>query len=454
MNSHPKIHANLPLSEHSRHIPSHFPSVMLDQIVYCMQNKIADLQVRCIISFDGRVEAERMAQAVRLSLDAEPILGCRFVERWWRPYWKRREDLNHLKNFTLVKTTDSASEIIRFLSESINPLETPLVQVQIVRSETDTLCITMNHMVTDAAGLKEYIYLLASIYRKLANNLYYTPQCTMGYERGLHQISRGFGFIDKLRIVCSGYRDFKRKFFPPGSWSFPATVGTFSHNTFVTRQFGPNRFRTLKNYGHKHHATLNEIMLAALFRSLVDHITPAPGLPLRLAFTVDLRRYLSPGEQSGAIRNLSNFAVMNIRPEIGETFEGTLAKVRDEMITMKSDFLGLADYPFGSLFAKTLPFAWYQKLFAQSLRLLIKSKNTPPVLSNAGIIDSQKLVFSNDVTVNNAHLLAANLFPPALAIGLSSYRGSLTLSISFFESAIKKSAVERLLDLMDSHLPR
>ncbi len=124
MNSHPKIHANLPLSEHSRHIPSHFPSVMLDQIVYCMQNKIADLQVRCIISFDGRVEAERMAQAVRLSLDAEPILGCRFVERWWRPYWKRREDLNHLKNFTLVKTTDSASEIIRFLSESINPLET------------------------------------------------------------------------------------------------------------------------------------------------------------------------------------------------------------------------------------------------------------------------------------------------------------------------------------------
>ncbi len=88
------------------------------------------------------------------------------------------------------------------------------------------------------------------------------------------------------------------------------------------------------------------------------------------------------------------------------------------------------------------------------MRLLIKSKNTPPVLSNAGIIDSQKLVFSNDVTVNNAHLLAANLFPPALAIGLSSYRGSLTLSISFFESAIKKSAVERLLDLMDSHLPR
>lgn len=451
MTSHQKTNANLPSSEHPRQIPSHFPSVMLDQIVYCMQNKVADLQVRCIISFNGKVDAERLAKAVRLSLDAEPILGCRFVERWWRPYWKRREDINQIKYFGLVKTHDPVSETVRFMSDPIKPLEDPLVQVQIVRSESDTICIKMNHMVADAAGCKEYMYLLSSIYRKLTDNPQYVPACNMGYNRGLHQISRGFGFIDKLRIVRCGYRDFKRNFFPPLFWSFPSTLGTFSHNTFVIRQLDAKRFRAIKESGHKYHATMNDIMLAALYRYLFDAIHPDPGVPLRLATTVDLRRYL-PNGKSGGIRNLSNFSCINIGSEIGASFEDTLIKVRNEMNTMKANFLGLGDYPFGSLFFKGLPFAWSRKLLDRSLTLLYKTGNAPPVLSNAGIIDSEQLVFG-DVTVDDACLIGATLFPPALAIGLSSFGESLTLSISFFESAIKKSVVERFFDRIEYELP-
>lgn len=451
MNSYRKTNENLPLSEHPRHIPDRFPSVMLDQIVYGMQCRIADLWVRCVIWLNGKIDAERLAKAVRISLDAEPMLGCRFVESWWRPYWGRREDLHDIKSLGIVETRDSMSEIIRFMSGSNDPLADPLVQVQIVRSESDTVCIKMNHMVTDAAGCKKYMYLLASIYRKLADDPNYALPCNVGYERGLHQISRGFGFVDKLRIVCSGYRDFKRKVFPPGGWSFPATSETCSEKTFLIRQFGHKRFRTLKDYGHKHHATLNDIMLAAFYRSLVDIIKPDGGTPLRLAFTVDLRRHL-PASKSGVIRNLSNFSCMNIGDEIGATFEDTLAKVRNEITLMKSDYLGLADYPFGSLFAKALPFTWYQKLLERSLRLLMKSGNVPPVFTNTGIINTQELVF-DDVTVSDAYLLGATFFPPAFAMALSSFGESLTLSISFCEDAIRKSDVEQLLDLMDTHLP-
>ena len=40
--------------------------------------------------------------------------------------------------------------------------------VRVVRSSgKDTLCIVMNHMVSDGAGLKEYLYVLGTLYTKL-----------------------------------------------------------------------------------------------------------------------------------------------------------------------------------------------------------------------------------------------------------------------------------------------
>jgi NRPS condensation-like uncharacterized protein len=415
-----------------------------------MQNRIADLWVRFVISLNGKIEAERLEKAVRILLDAEPILGCRFVENWWSPSWHRRDDLDDIKFFRIVKTLDSKGAIIRFMSEPNNPRTDPLIQVQLVRSESDTICIKMNHMVADAAGSKKYMYQLASIYQKLADDPHYLPPCNVGYDRGLYQISREFGFIDRLRIFRSSYRDRKRKFLPPGGWSFPASSNICIQKTFLTRQLGPKRFRSLKDYGHKHQATLNDIMLAAFYRSLVDVITPNQGTPLRLAFTVDLRRYL-PRRKSCMIRNLSNFACMNIGPEIGTTFEDTLGKVQHEIITMKSDYLGLTDYPFGSLFVKVLPFAWYQKLLARSLRRLMQSGNVPPVFTNTGIIDTQQLVFDN-ISVVDAYLLGATFFPPVFGMALSSFGESLTLSISFCEDTVNKSDVEQLLDCMDAHL--
>ena len=57
----------------------------------------------------------------------------------------------------------------------IDPCRDPLVQVRIIRSETDTLCIKTDHMTTDAFSLKQCAYRLASIYRKLAHDPQYVP---------------------------------------------------------------------------------------------------------------------------------------------------------------------------------------------------------------------------------------------------------------------------------------
>ena len=445
------INKDKPLRELPQLIPPRLPTVMMDLIVFCMQDKVADLQVRCVISFDGHVDAKRMMKAVRLTLDVDPILGCRFVDHWWRPYWERRNDLNQIKNCRLVKVTDFSQDLVSFMSTPINSLTDPLVQVCILRADTDTLCIKVDHMVADACGIKKYIYLLASIYRRLADNPGYVPAPNLGGSRSLRQISRRFGFLDKLRIIRSGFRDLKRRLLPPTFWSFPLTAGIPSNKTFTIRQFGPERFRAIKEYVHQYQATVNDIMLAAFYRSLFDLINPDSRVALRLGTTVDLRRYLPAGTTT-AICNLSNFAYTNIGQKLGATFDETTVKVRKDMNVMKSDYIGLGDYPPAALCFRGLPFSCSRRLFHKGVLRSTKTGNAPPVFSNGGIIDSEQLVF-DDVAVTDAYLIGATFFPPFFGIGLSCFNESLTLSISFFETAIKKSVVEHFLDRIEYELP-
>lgn len=45
-----------------------------------------------------------MKKAVRLSIDAEPILGCEFVVNNNKPVWKRHKDLDSVSLCTLIET--------------------------------------------------------------------------------------------------------------------------------------------------------------------------------------------------------------------------------------------------------------------------------------------------------------------------------------------------------------
>lgn len=65
----------------------------MDQVNY-LDGASNDKQGRSVVTFDGHVDANRMVRAVRLTLDAEPILGCGFVERPRRLCWERRDDLD------------------------------------------------------------------------------------------------------------------------------------------------------------------------------------------------------------------------------------------------------------------------------------------------------------------------------------------------------------------------
>ncbi len=337
------------------------------------------------------------------------------------------------------------------MARPIDPCQGPLVQVRIIRSGTDTLCIKTDHMVTDAFSLKQYAYRLASTYQNLAHDSQYVPEPDLQGSCSLRRISSSLGVFDKFRIIRRGLRDFKRRFYPRKYWAFPQAGNEISGKVFITRKFSPDRFRKIREYGHRHKSTVNEIMLAAYCRALYYIIKPDPDVPLRLSCTVDLRRHLPQGK-SGTMCNLANFIYLNIGTELGATLDETVAKVRNDMNKLKNDYLALGDYPITVLLFNMFPFALAQPMFNTLLKSVAKSRNAPPVFTNTGIIDHEKLRF-DDLTPIDAYIPSATFYPPFFCMGISSFSGSFTLSISFFESALKRQVAEELLCCMDMELP-
>ena len=69
-------------------IPARLPAEFQDQAVRILAGLRAAGDVQTVLVFRGSLDRDRLARAVRLMLDAEPVLGCRFDEE--EPAWVRQ----------------------------------------------------------------------------------------------------------------------------------------------------------------------------------------------------------------------------------------------------------------------------------------------------------------------------------------------------------------------------
>ena len=94
------------------------------------------------------------------------------------------------ENAFAVAEDDAAFECARTyrIREEIGPQ----LRVCLLRGETSAIAITMNHMITDGGGLKDYLYFLCGIYSRLVSDPSYMPTKVDG-DRGIGRITRAFG---------------------------------------------------------------------------------------------------------------------------------------------------------------------------------------------------------------------------------------------------------------------
>lgn len=418
-----------------------YPAVISDQMQFFFQRD-TDSQIRGVVSFSTRIDAELMRRAIRLSLLTVPLLGCRFVEADRHPFWEAVDYADDTL-FILREAENIEDDINKFLVQKIDFLSGPQIRTGIFRSGADRLCIVMNHMVADAASFKQYMYLLARIYSKLKKDQQYLPPGHADYGRGLEQVLKQLKPADILKLLRLG---FKRTDFSGDTYFYPAENNRTGNLLIKTKGIPPERFIAIKEFGKGNRATINDVLLTAFYKALFNTLLFEAGKALKVAITVDLRCYL-PDKKENEICNLKSFIPVNMEYNPGESFRDTLVKVRDRMNFIKSNYpgLGVGLLPLVVLF-RTLPYSVIKRNFG-------KLYKPPPIeFTNLGIIDSTKLIFEG-TDVADAFITGSIRYAPYFSMSASSFNQTLTFNVNHSRSGGADESVSRFLSALYQEMP-
>jgi hypothetical protein len=144
-----------PTSDPLPDIPDIMPAFSHDSANYVGRYGMGSIKIQVVLKLDGRLDFVKLARAVRLSVDAEPVLGCRFVEAN-PPYFKRLQDLDSVEFCTMEETDDSEGALLRYLERPFSMDNDLLVKVHLIRTgESDTLVVKLNHSCADGTGTKD-----------------------------------------------------------------------------------------------------------------------------------------------------------------------------------------------------------------------------------------------------------------------------------------------------------
>lgn len=430
-----------PASPACHEIPPRLPSVAMDRLEHLVL-AAADQQLHCVIRFAGRIDAPRLARAVRLTLDAEPVLGCRFVVHPWRPFWTRLPGLDERDHCPIETPADPEAALAHYIVTPLDLAAGPQAQARLFRGADDLLCVKLNHAVADGGGVIEYAGLLAATYRALGADPGYVPRANLTGARGLGQVFRRIAPPALLAAL-------RHSAIPTPAWGFPAQGNDLTGRTLLIRRVPVDRVKAIGAYAHDRGVSFSDVLLTAFYRALFDVLDPSASVPLPVQEPVNLRRYL-PGGRAAGICNLAASIYPTITREPGATFEAALAQVHAARSAASAGLPGLGQ-ALALEAALALPYVLAQRL-AVSAMSGAKTGKTHPFFSNMGVLDPAGVDFG-DAPVTDAYGVGPVLYPPGFFLALSTFQGVLTVATSFCHTAVDARRVAQCLDQLVAELP-
>lgn len=424
------------------------PAYAHDFGCYVARYGMGTFQIQVMMKIDGRLDFDKLSRAIRLSVDAEPILGCRFVEHN-PPYFKRREDLDTI-TFCSIEETDNQEEAVhRFIESPLDMDDDPMVKVKLIRSgEYDTLGIKLNHTCADGSGMKDFINLLSDIYCCIdSENDVYVPKPSVRSRKDHDRVFSTLGI--KHPELDNSMVDI-----PKTIWPFPWKSGGRKDITnFIICQTSNGQLDVLSKYAKERGASINDLILTAFYRAMFKMTQPPYGVPMDIGVTVDLRRYL-PDNKAEAIRNFSGGIITRVTRLMDEPFEGTLSRVTSVMNRKKDRNPGYQGAT-GAERAEKLNFYHFLTLSKFMSKVSeITSQNCffcSPGLSNVGIV-SRSLIKFGENTVTEAYFVPPVMRAPGILLVASSYNGIMTLSAGYYKGSVSRSYFEKLLNKIKNEL--
>ncbi|MCD2252521.1 condensation domain-containing protein [Listeria marthii] len=395
-----------------------------------------DHHLHTVLTFNNHLNIDVLKKAVMQSTQKLPLLLCHFKETKKGAFWQESvfsaEDL-----VFLVETQTPETEVKRALVKKLSTENGPQICFTVVRTETaDQLVIIMNHMLTDGAGFKEYLYVLSELYSKMLENPDYQANLSLG-SRSLNQVFEQFS-RKEIKSIFTEKTTQKAVHNP----SFPLK-GDPKNPEIIWTKVSKTNFSQIIHYAKEHEATVNDVLFAAMVRT-VQQTTQQNEMSIDCP--VDLRKYL-PNKTSRGITNLT----ANITCQIKATddlssFESTLQAVKKSLNPQKNSLAPLRIY-------YLLEFIFKKKSHSIAKKASEKMYSIPKTsFTNIGIIDDEKLVFEGS-TLTDCFICGSLKYAPFFQVAATTFRGELTLSTNLHGTAKDHTWQKAFLEKMIANFP-
>ena len=438
-------YTNKSYSENKQSSTDIIPAGERDIHNYLTCNRMATSQIQVIMKLDGRLDFDRLTQAVKLSVDAEPILASRFVEDK-KYYWKRLENIDEIAFCSLEETDNADETVMQFLQSPLDMDNDPQVKVKIIRLEQyDILGVKLNYVCCDGTAAKEYIKLLSQIYSCIDQG-----EGTFKTESQIGSREDQDGLFKELGIKYPELRWNPLSEPPKTKWGFPWAQRREDSIRFEVCRIPKSDFGKIYQYGKSREATINDLILTAFYRTMFKISKPKQGVPMDINSTMDLRSYLL-NHKSQTIKNLSGGLITRIARIINEPFDGTLSRVMSATTNIKESHSDENNEKISS--------AYFQDYFDHMSQTLETSTKSPlyignecfPGLCNLESISESLIGFGQNV-VTDAYIIPPVIRAPGLLLLVSSYNDILTMSLGYCKASISHRDMKALLNSIKDEL--
>jgi NRPS condensation-like uncharacterized protein len=395
---------------------------------------VADQQITYVVELGDRLDLKRLESSVRELMKRVPVLKSNIKVDG--VHVKRILSSNGKYRISFAdQPYDPQKVILGFISAPCDPESEMPLKLLVVRSNVlDTLCIKIDHVVSDAGGLKYLLYLLADAY---TNGEITLP---INQDRSMRQVFHKFSVLQIIRKALQANMP------KPG----PALLrGPFVCNEpFIEHvKLKPDVFHRLYSKAKAANITINDLLLTAVYQAVFGYPAVQAGSAYPIMVPIDMRRYLKI-DKRGVIANFSSSLYPTLNKIENESFTDTLRRVKSCMDTCKNNAPGL-----GTSVIMSVGTTFCSKRMKAMYEMASSHKSSYINLTNFGIIDEDLLRFDK-TPVNHIYGVGPVENAPGLLIAVSTFQGTLNLVVQGdnkqrFQAFAKEFLEKILLKLTD-----
>jgi NRPS condensation-like uncharacterized protein len=370
---------------------------------------IADQQVTYVVECAGSLDIDRVRRSLAILYEALPILSTVISVKGFHFQRVPVHDYQPALRVELESETIEQA-ITRFASTPCDPQREPPLKLLVLRqSDRDTLYFKVDHVLSDAAGAKCLLYLFAEAYTTGKIERLPNP------DRGVGQVLRCFSPLTLLRTATKTNLPIPGQSLIAGPFQ---TAPLFIEHVSLE----PPEFERIRAAAKRSNATLNDVLLATLYRIVFERLKSTAPVPYPIMVPVDMRRYL-PEEKQMVVANLSSAVYPMLAEIAAEPFNETLTRVKATMDAFKQEQPGL-----GALVLMTLGAIRGGRILHDRYTRAATRGSRFINFTNFGIIDEAQLGFDG-VQVQQAYGIGPIQYAPGILMALSTYRQTLHLVV-------------------------